>query len=88
MRATILVGPARQHTPVVTAYDEKPELTVTVCSGVAVLGRPALASCDRALGLVDLARDLLAAGERVVAFRHSAHWIDVNDAGSVRRASS
>jgi NDP-sugar pyrophosphorylase family protein len=74
----------------VTAYREKPSIAAVVASGVAVLGRPAIdigvarAPC----GLVDLFAEVHEHGGRVVAHRHSAPWIDVNDVHAVAEAES
>jgi NDP-mannose synthase len=72
----------------VVSYAEKPVRPTVVCSGAAVLGARALASIapDRPTGLVDLSEGLIRANERVGAFRHSAPWIDVNDAAHLERA--
>lgn len=72
----------------VIEYREKPRLPVRICSGVAVLGDEALAALElgRRAGLSELAGRLLGRRCRIAAFPHSAPWVDVNDAGAVRRA--
>jgi NDP-sugar pyrophosphorylase family protein len=72
----------------VTAYDEKPDVAVTVSSAVVVLGAAALAALDGPMGLVDLTNALLRNGSRVTAYRHEALWVDVNDVAGVARAES
>jgi len=74
----------------VTAYREKPTLAVTVCSAVTVLGPTAMAvlPTDRPTGLVGLTGELLRRGESVSAFRHTAPWVDVNDAAALARAEA
>jgi NDP-sugar pyrophosphorylase family protein len=76
------------HGARVVGYAEKPVTTVTIASGVAVLGRDATALLpdDRPTGLVDLTRELLGRGLHVAAYRHDAPWVDVNDADGVQRA--
>jgi NDP-sugar pyrophosphorylase family protein len=72
----------------VVDYREKPERTVLICSGIAVLGPAALACLpdDRPTGLTDLFHTLRAHGEVVAAFPHEAPWIDVNDRAAVDEA--
>jgi NDP-sugar pyrophosphorylase family protein len=72
----------------VAGYEEKPVLPITVCSAVTVLGPVAtgLLPQDRPTGLVDLTQLLLERGIPVGVFRHSARWVDVNDAEGIRRA--
>jgi mutator protein MutT len=47
-----------------------------------------MALLDGRAGLPDLCRRLLAGGRDVRAFEHAAAWIDVNDAGDLRRAEA
>lgn len=72
----------------VTAYAEKPTISLTVSSAVSVLGPAALTvlATGRPTGLVDLTTELLRRGELVTAYRHQAPWVDVNDAADLRRA--
>lgn len=74
--------------PEVIQYDEKPTVTMTVSSAVAVLSPPALELVrpDRPVGLVDLFAATRAAGLAVAAFRHAAAWVDVNDDAARARA--
>jgi len=73
----------------VVAYEEKPELAVTIGSGVAVLAPQATALLpdDRPTGIADLVNELLRRGLPVAAHRHDAAWVDVNDSGSLARAA-
>lgn len=73
----------------VLAYDEKPVLALEVASAVTVLSPAAVAavSADGPTGLVDLCRTLLARDALVVAVRHSAAWVDVNDTSAIERAT-
>lgn len=72
----------------VTAYEEKPLLSVPVCSAISVLGRKAVAALptDRPTGISELAQTMIATSAEVLAYCHSAPWIDVNDAETRLRA--
>jgi NDP-mannose synthase len=75
---------------VVTGYDEKPEILVTISSGTYVLNRRAI---ERVLGgartdVPELIKRLLNDKQRVVVYRHRAHWIDVNDETALARAEA
>lgn len=72
----------------VTEYLEKPVRLTRVCSAVCVLGAEAMAVLDGRAGLPELCRRVLAGGGDVRAFEHAAAWIDVNDAGDLRRAEA
>ncbi|MDX6552442.1 MAG: NDP-mannose synthase, partial [Gaiellales bacterium] len=74
----------------VVGYSEKPAIAVTVSSAIAVLGSAAteVIPADRPTGLVDLTVELLRRGLPVAAYEHRAPWVDVNDAGGVRRAET
>jgi NDP-sugar pyrophosphorylase family protein len=82
-------GRLEMREEMVVAYEEKPELAVTIGSGVAVLGPPATALLpdDRPTGIADLVNELLRHGLPVAAHRHDAAWVDVNDAGALPRAA-
>ncbi|MFH1466112.1 MAG: nucleotidyltransferase family protein [Pseudomonadota bacterium] len=69
----------------VLAYREKPRLPVQICSGCYVLGAVALGAMRRGqrCDAPDLVRALVASGEEVRAYEHSALWMDVNDAAAV-----
>lgn len=71
-------------------YIEKPEHRFAVCSAVSALSDLALRSlpADRPTSISELARGLIAAGNYVRPFRHSAPWIDVNDLTAVARAEA
>jgi NDP-sugar pyrophosphorylase family protein len=71
-------------------YVEKPEYRILVSSAVCMLGPRALAALppDRATGMSELARSLLAQGAYVRVQRHAAPWIDVNDAAAIPRAEA
>ena len=73
----------------VTAYTEKPEYSIPVCSAVSVLGPWALSALASSspMGISDLTRLAIAQQKRVSAFQHQAPWIDVNDLGERSRAS-
>ena len=76
---------------VVFDYREKPELPVKVGSGIAVVGRRAVAamlSRPGPHGVTDLVQSSLADGLEVRAVSHSAAWVDVNDAESRDRAET
>jgi NDP-sugar pyrophosphorylase family protein len=81
-------GRVRVSNAGVVGYDEKPVLTVTVCSAVAVLGRRALRVLNGPMGLVDMTNALIKDGERVAAYPHQAPWVDVNDADAILRAET
>lgn len=72
----------------ITKYLEKPTFSVHLSSGTYVLSSCARAYIGKnrrtdAPTLFAMLRD---GGERVVAFEHSAPWIDVNDAASLEKA--
>jgi mannose-1-phosphate guanylyltransferase/phosphomannomutase len=69
-------------------YWEKPVLPVPLCSGTYVLGKIARLNIplNRPSGAPELVHILLRAKHKVSAFPHSSHWIDVNDAASVKKA--
>ncbi|HEX6927146.1 MAG TPA: sugar phosphate nucleotidyltransferase [Longimicrobiaceae bacterium] len=81
-------GEVRVRQGRVTEYSEKPVHRVLICSGIAVLGERALAAipADEAMGISQLARKLIDQGALVREYRHSASWVDVNDAASLSRA--
>jgi mannose-1-phosphate guanylyltransferase/phosphomannomutase len=74
----------------VTAYMEKPLLTLTVSSGAYVLSRRAMVaiSPNERVQAPDLINALLNANERVCCFHHQAWWIDINDEDSLARAET
>lgn len=63
----------------VTAYDEKPEHTYVVSMGVNVFSRRVVDYIEdgESLGIPDLVQRLIAAGERVSAFRSPCEWLDI-----------
>jgi NDP-sugar pyrophosphorylase family protein len=73
---------------VVTAYREKPTLSVSVSSGVAVASLAARELLAGPAGLSDLANNCVRAGHAVLAHRHSARWVDVNDTDKIEAAES
>lgn len=74
----------------VVAYREKPVLRVRVSSGTCVVGprARALAAPGARLDARDLFALVSGAGYSVGAYEHDAPWVDVNDAGAVRRAEA
>ena len=72
----------------VRSYTEKPRIPVVVSSGVYVWGPVALAwlAGHAPAGASQLVGALLAAGEPVRAFRHTALWLDLNEAADLGRA--
>jgi NDP-sugar pyrophosphorylase family protein len=72
----------------VVGYVEKPIIRMRVSTALAVLSPAAreLIPTGRALGLADLAADMIARGMHVSAYIHQAPWVDVNDLASLRRA--
>ncbi|TKD50152.1 nucleotidyltransferase family protein [Sphingomonas baiyangensis] len=71
-------------------YREKPLRELLVSSGLAIVSAAALAELPKGeeIGLSDAANRLLAGGLEVALFRHSAPWIDVNDAAKLRDADA
>jgi len=63
----------------VSAYDEKPERTYTVSMGVNVFSRKVVDHIrdGESLGIPDLVQRLIAAGEKVSAFRSPCDWLDI-----------
>ena len=75
------------HGDEVVSYEEKPVMPITVASGTAALSPEAImiaAEMVPPIGLVSLFDTVRERGGGVSAFRHSAPWIDVNDAEAVR----
>jgi NDP-sugar pyrophosphorylase family protein len=74
----------------VTDYIEKPTYRILVCSAISVIAPAVIRSIapGEAIGISDLARRTITAGGKVLAFRHEAPWIDVNDRGDVLRAET
>jgi NDP-sugar pyrophosphorylase family protein len=74
----------------VIAYEEKPSRSVLICSGICALGVGALKAIPthEPLGMSGLVQSLIGRGEFVGEYRHSAPWVDVNDAEALRRAEA
>lgn len=74
--------------PQVLRYDEKPVVTMSVCSAVSVLSGQAvgLVRDDGPMGLVDLFVAVRSAGLPVIGFAHADPWVDVNDEAARARA--
>jgi NDP-sugar pyrophosphorylase family protein len=74
----------------VVSYQEKPSRSVLICSGVCALGAGALKAIrtDEPVGMSGLVQSLIDRGELVAEYRHSAPWVDVNDAAALRRAEA
>jgi dTDP-glucose pyrophosphorylase len=72
----------------IVEYREKPILRVPLCSGTYVLSKAARMSIPfgRPSSAPELVNILLRAKRKVVAFSHSAEWIDVNDAVAIEKA--
>lgn len=81
-------GEVRVDDGAIRAYVEKPVHSFLVCSAVSVLGLNALAAlpADRPTGISTLTQHLIERKAIVRAFRHSAPWVDVNDATALRQA--
>jgi NDP-sugar pyrophosphorylase family protein len=77
------------RTDLVTAYEEKPELTYTVSMGVYVLEPAAIGyvPAEGAFDLPDLVLALLAAGEPVGSFLHDGYWLDIGRHDDYERAT-
>jgi mannose-1-phosphate guanylyltransferase/phosphomannomutase len=73
-----------------TGYDEKPNVPVQISSGTYVLNQRVLAAIqpDCRTDVPDLCARLVQRGEHVVAYRHAAAWIDVNDESSLVEAET
>lgn len=83
-------GEVRSEDGEVRAYTEKPTHYYEVCSAISVLGPAALEALppDKPTGLSTLVQNLINSGKRVRACPHSAPWIDINDADSIKRAEA
>lgn len=81
-------GVLEVHDGIVAAYDEKPTKRFLVSSGTCVVGRRArqIVPPGVRLDARDLFRLVSASGGTVGGYRHSAPWVDVNDADGIRRA--
>jgi dTDP-glucose pyrophosphorylase len=69
-------------------YREKPVVKINLSSGTYVLTKTAvdfLPQSER-IDVPELFAKLALRHEKVVAFQHNAHWIDVNDAGTLPKA--
>ena len=62
-------------------YQEKPEISVQISSGICVLSRRAIERIplSQATDVPHLVQQLIEKGERVAAYPHSSRWIDIND---------
>jgi NDP-sugar pyrophosphorylase family protein len=74
----------------VTACEEKPILRPTVSSGVYLLSALAVAQVRSGVrtDAPELVNSLLGRGHTVAAYRHQAHWIDINDEAALARAEA
>jgi NDP-mannose synthase len=74
----------------VVSYREKPARSVLICSGICALGAAALRAIrtDEPVGMSSLVQSLIDRGGFVGEYRHSAPWVDVNDAEALRRAEA
>ena len=71
----------------VTAYLEKPQTRILVSSGAYVLSPEARRRIPRGgFGAPELVNILLRENQKISAFQHTSHWIDVNDSTSLQRA--
>jgi NDP-sugar pyrophosphorylase family protein len=72
----------------VVAYEEKPHVPVRISSGVYALNQRAIEMIepDQRVDVPDLVTKLLAHGESVAAWAHSAQWVDVNNERARARA--
>ena len=72
----------------VRAYKEKPLYSVLISSAVTILSSEAIADVSQGqrLDLPELVTSLLQKNKKVLAFKHQAPWIDVNDADVLQRA--
>jgi NDP-sugar pyrophosphorylase family protein len=70
-------------------YSEKPVLHHLASMGVYVLDPRVLSLMPQSgyLDLPDLMRQLIAAGERVVAYRHAGYWMDIGRADDYEQAA-
>jgi mannose-1-phosphate guanylyltransferase/phosphomannomutase len=73
---------------VAEAYREKPQLPVTISSGIYLLHRTAIEQIppNCRTDLPELVNRLIAMGERVACFQHAAPWIDINDEAALAEA--
>ncbi|MCB1051034.1 MAG: NTP transferase domain-containing protein [Acidobacteria bacterium] len=69
---------------------EKPETQYHTSSGTYVLSPEArdLIQNDLPMGAPDLFARIRGLGQPICAFEHQAHWIDINDAASLKRAET
>ena len=74
----------------ISDYREKPVQNIVVSSGTYVLSAIAQAAIPdgQRTDITDLFRALRQQDKRIVAFRHDALWIDVNDRDAVQRANA
>ncbi|HEY7302840.1 MAG TPA: sugar phosphate nucleotidyltransferase [Bryobacteraceae bacterium] len=72
----------------ILAYREKPQLPVTISSGIYLLSRRAIEQIppNRRTDVPELVNWLVDIGESVACFQHSAPWIDVNDENALAEA--
>jgi NDP-sugar pyrophosphorylase family protein len=65
----------------ISAYEEKPEIRVTISSGAYVLARRAINHLPEAArtDVPEFIGSLISSRERVAAHHHFSRWIDVND---------
>jgi NDP-sugar pyrophosphorylase family protein len=86
-RVDIDLGVIETAEELITGYNEKPSLRYDVSMGVYVYERAALAYLpDGACQFPDLVKLLLAAGERIAAYRSDAEWFDIGTLPEYERA--
>ncbi len=73
-----------------TAYKEKPALSIAISSGAYVLSRQAMAAIppNERIHAPDLINSLIQSGQLVSCFHHRAWWIDVNDEAALAQAEA
>jgi NDP-sugar pyrophosphorylase family protein len=75
----------------VTGYLEKPEKTVTICSGIILMDPRVVRLVDRSgarYGIPNLVHQALGVGLEVAHWPHSSLWIDVNTPAALSEADA
>lgn len=82
----------RSEDGAITAYREKPDLSIEIAMGISVLGPTALSHLKRSAGtrcdVPDLVRALREADANVVGYTHSGNWFDLGTPAELERAET
>jgi NDP-sugar pyrophosphorylase family protein len=90
-RQRLQLGEIHVEDGVVVGYEEKPEKSYLICSGIAVLEPHVIEvvpSSGGAFGFPDLVRAVIGRGWPVAHWTHGAFWLDVNSHETLAEAEA